>query len=69
MSAMLESLLNDECRATCCVNDAAMAAGRPILVSQAAIRGVQRTNDLQHREVRAQSDPSNAAPVPKAELQ
>ena len=44
MSAILESLLDDERRAQCCVNDSAMAMGRPIIASQPAIHPIQRTS-------------------------
>ncbi len=64
MSVILESLLDDERRAECRVNDGAMAMGRPIIASRPAIRPVQRTS----RPHPTRSERSNAAPVATNEL-
>ncbi len=50
MSAILESLLDDERRAQCCANDRAMAMGWPIIASQVTIQPVQRNSRL-HRTI------------------
>lgn len=50
MSAILESLLDDERRAQCRVNDVAMAMGRPIIASQVTIQPGQRNSKL-HRPI------------------
>ena len=43
MSQFLECLLDDERRAECGANDAAMAMGRPIVARRPTIQPVQRT--------------------------
>lgn len=50
MSAILDSLLDDERRAECCVNDRAMAMGWPIIARQVTIQPVQRNSRL-HRTI------------------
>lgn len=50
MSAILESLLDDERRAECRANDGALATGRPIIASQPTIHPVRRTSGL-HRTI------------------
>ncbi|NPC58453.1 hypothetical protein [Caenimonas soli] len=64
MSAILESLLDDERRAECRANDGAMAMGRPIIASRPTIHPVQSTS----RRHPARSERSNAAQVAMDEL-
>jgi hypothetical protein len=67
MSAMLESLLDDERRLRCRVNDAAMAAGQPIVVRRPDTRPVRRTDKL-HDPVPARTGRSDAALMAADEL-
>ena len=64
MSAILESLLDDERRAECLANDGAIAMGRPIIAYQPTLPAVQRTNRLQP----AGSERSYAAQLTTSEL-
>ena len=68
MSEMLESLLNEERRVRCRANDAAVATGRPIIVSQPAIGPVRRTSSLHHHAAPPRSEPSNPVLVATDEL-
>ena len=68
MSVLLESLLDDERRVKCRANDAAMAMGRPIIVSQPAIGPVRRTSSLHHHAAPPRSEPSNPVLVATDEL-
>lgn len=61
MSAMLESLLDNERRLRCRVNDAAMATGRPIIVSQPKSFLVWRASELLRHAVPTRSDRSKSA--------
>jgi hypothetical protein len=61
MSAILDSLLDDERRAECRANDGAMAMGQPIIASQPTIHP-ERTSRLHHAEP-ARSERSNAERV------
>ena len=56
MSALLDSLLDDERRVKCHINDGAMAMGRPIAASQTTTQAVGRSGSLNHYEVPAQSE-------------
>ncbi|NPC54906.1 hypothetical protein [Caenimonas soli] len=71
MSAILESLLDDERRAECRANDGAMAMGRPIIASQLTFHAVRPTSGL-HRTIKrvapARSEHSNAALAATGEL-
>jgi hypothetical protein len=62
MSALLDSLLDDERRFRCRVNDAAMAAGRPIVMGHATSRSSWRIDGLCDPE-RGRSDHADAALV------
>jgi hypothetical protein len=64
MSAILESLLDDERRAECRANDRAMAMGRPIIAYQPTIHPVQHTSRLHP----ARSERSNVAQLATNEL-
>lgn len=61
MSAMLESLLDDERRVRCRANDAAVATGRPIIDGQPTTPPVRCINQLHPHTVPARSKRSNAA--------
>jgi hypothetical protein len=63
MSAMLESLLDDERRIRCRANDAAMATGRPIIECPPTTPRLRCAGDLQPRTVSPQSERSHAALV------
>lgn len=64
MSAILESLLDDQRRAECLANDGAIAMGRPIIAYQPTVHHVQRTNGLYP----SGSERSNTAQVTNSEL-
>lgn len=64
MSAILESLLDDERRAECRVNDGAMAMGRPIIASQLTFDAVQPSSRLHRTIKRVASAPSEHSNAP-----
>jgi hypothetical protein len=68
MSALLDSLLDDERRVKCRVNDGAMAMGRPITASLHAAHAVRHTYNAHHDVAPSRSERLKAVMAATEEL-